>query len=119
MLRVAICAVDRTGSFGSVEHRHHRTGAAAGGSFTLENITCRRSRAWFSYVLFVATQDDLICAQATGALTRGRVHVHAWIDHVRRAAGALDLGVTVAVVSRVRLKAKHLDSRRDHRRARR
>ena len=24
-----------------------------------------------SYVLFVATQDDLICAQATGALTAG------------------------------------------------
>jgi len=38
----------------------------AGGAFTLEGITWRRSRASLPMWLFVATQDDLICAQSTG-----------------------------------------------------
>ena len=45
-------------SFGSVEYRHHRAGAAAGGSFTLENITWPAVAGLVSYVLFVGTQDD-------------------------------------------------------------
>ena len=37
----------------------------------MEGITWPAVAGLASYVLFVATQDDLICAQATGALTAG------------------------------------------------
>jgi hypothetical protein len=60
-------------------------------------------------VLFVATQDDLICAQATGALTAGPNNTYT--------PGSITFGGPLVrstwalpspYVSKVRLKAKHL-----------
>ena len=85
-------------SLGSVEYRHHRHSGSGTDSFTLEDITWPAVAGLASYVLFVATQDDLICAQATRhADGRSEQHLHAWFDHVRRAAGALHLGPALAL----------------------
>ena len=84
-------------------------GAAAGGAFTLEDITWPAVTGLLSYVLFVATQDDLICAQATGALTAGSNNTDI--------PGSITFGGPLVrstwalpspYVSKVRLKAKHL-----------
>jgi len=47
------------------------TGPAAGGTFTLHDITWPAVAGLASYVLFAGTEPDLICAQATGTLTAG------------------------------------------------
>jgi hypothetical protein len=69
-LRVAICAIDSNG-LPSVPSSIVivGTGPTAGGSITLNAITWPALTGMASYVLFIGTQDDLICAQATGALT--------------------------------------------------
>jgi hypothetical protein len=71
-LRVALCAIDSNG-LPSAPSNIAIIGTSASGtdSFTLENITWPAVAGLASYVLFVATQDDLICAQATGTLTAG------------------------------------------------
>jgi hypothetical protein len=71
-LWVAICAIDSSG-LPSVPSNIAiiGTGTAAGGSFTLDNITWPAVAGLASYVLFVGTQPDLICAQAAGTLTAG------------------------------------------------
>ena len=110
MLRLAICAVDSSGLPSAPWNiAIIGTGAAAGGWFTLENITWPAVAGLVSYVLFVATQDDLICAQATGALTAGPNNTYT--------PGSITFGGPLVrstwalpspYVSKVRLKAKHL-----------
>jgi hypothetical protein len=109
MLRVAICAVDSNGLPSAPSNiAIIGTGAAAGGAFTLEGITWPAVAGLVSYVLFVATQDDLICAQATGALTAGPNNTYT--------PGSITFGgppvrstwaLPSPYVSKVRLKAKH------------
>jgi hypothetical protein len=71
-LRVAVCALDSNG-LPSAPSNIAIIGTSASGTdtFTLAGITWPAVAGLVSYVLFVATQDDLICAQATGALTAG------------------------------------------------
>ncbi len=71
-LRVALCAVDSNG-LPSAPSNIAIIGTSGSGtdSFTLENIVWPAVAGLASYVLFVATQDDLICAQTAGALTAG------------------------------------------------
>ena len=98
-LRVAICAIDSNGLPSAPSNiAIIGTPASGTGTFTLEDITWPAVAGLVSYVLFVATQDDLICAQAAGALDGGsEQHLHAWLDHVRRSAGALDVGVALTL----------------------
>ena len=107
-LRVAVCAIDSNGLPSAPSNiAIIGTGPAAGGSLTLENITWPAVAGLVSYVLFVATQDDLICAQATGALTAGPNSTYT--------PGSITFGGPVArstwalpspYVSRIRVKAK-------------
>ena len=69
-LRVSLCAIDSNGLPSAPANIVIvGTGPAAGGSITLNNITWPAVTGMASYVLFIGTADDLICAQATGALT--------------------------------------------------
>jgi hypothetical protein len=71
-LWVAICAIDSNGLPSAPSNiAIIGTGTAAGGSFTLNDITWPAVSGLASYVLFVGTQPDLICEQATGTLTAG------------------------------------------------
>jgi hypothetical protein len=71
-LWVAICAIDSNGLPSAPSNiAIIGTGSAAGGSFTLDDITWPAVSGLASYVLFVGTQPDLICAQASGTLTAG------------------------------------------------
>ncbi|HUO00434.1 MAG TPA: hypothetical protein VMU69_29910, partial [Bradyrhizobium sp.] len=77
-------------------------------AFTLENITWPAVAGLASYVLFVATQDDLICAQATGVLTAGANNTYTpgsitFSGPLARSTWALPS----PYVSKVRIKAKH------------
>ena len=109
-LRVAICAIDSNGLPSAPSNiAIIGTGTAAGGSFTLENITWPAVAGLASYVLFVATQDDLICAQATGTLTAGPNNTYT--------PGSITFGGPLVrstwalpspYVGKVRIKAKHL-----------
>jgi len=73
MLRVAICAVDSNG-LPSAPSNIAIIGRHCGGRLVhVGEHHLAGGRGLVSYVLFVATQDDLICAQATGALTAGRI----------------------------------------------
>ena len=109
MLRVAICAIDSSGLPSAPSNiAIIGTGAAAGGTFTLGDITWPAVAGLVSYVLFVATQDDLICAQATGALTAGPNNTYTpgsitFAGPLMRSTWALPS----PYVSKVRLKAKH------------
>ncbi len=109
-LRVAICAIDSNG-LPSAPSNIAIIGTSASGTdtFTLENITWPAVAGLASYVMFVATQDDLICAQATGALTAGAGNTYT--------PGSISFGGPVVrstwalpspYVSKVRLKAKLL-----------
>jgi hypothetical protein len=71
-LRVALCAIDSNG-LPSAPSNIAIIGTSGSGtdSFTLKEITWPAVAGLASYVLFVATQDDLICAQASGTLTAG------------------------------------------------
>jgi len=109
-LRVAICAIDSNG-LPSAPSNIAIVGTSASGTdtFTLEGITWPAVAGLVSYVLFVATQDDLICAQATGSLTAGPNNTYtpasiAFAGPLVRSTWALPS----PYVSRVRLKAKHL-----------
>ena len=71
-LWVAICAIDSNGLPSAPSNiAIIGTGTASGGSFTLDDIIWPAVAGLASYVLFVGTQPDLICAQATGTLTAG------------------------------------------------
>jgi len=107
-LRVAICAVDSNG-LPSAPSNIAIIGTSGLGtdSFTLENITWPAVAGLASYVLFVATQDDLICAQATGALTAGPNNTYT--------PGSITFGGPITrstwalpspYVSKIRIKAK-------------
>jgi hypothetical protein len=110
-LRVAICGIDSSGLPSAPSNiAIIGTGPAAGGSFTLNDVTWPAVTGLASYVLFVGTQDDLICMQATGALT-------ATDGGTTYTTGSITFGGQVArstwalpspYVSRVRLKAKLL-----------
>ena len=85
------------------------TGSAAGGTFTLNDITWPAVAGLASYVLFVGTQPDLICAQATGTLTAGSGSTYT--------PGSITFGGPVLrstwslpspYVSKIRIKAKRL-----------
>jgi hypothetical protein len=69
-LYVALCAIDASG-LPSLPSSIAVLGTSVTGTdtFTLANITWPRVTGLASYVLFIATQDDLICEQLTGALT--------------------------------------------------
>jgi hypothetical protein len=71
-LWAGVCAIDSNG-VPSVPSNiaFIGTGTASGGTFTLDDITWPAVAGLASYVLFVGTQPDLICAQATGTLTAG------------------------------------------------
>jgi len=108
-LRVAICAIDANG-LPSAPSNIAIIGTSASGTdvFTLENITWPAVAGLVSYVLFVATQDDLICAQATGALTAGANNTYTpgsitFSGPLARSTWALPS----PYVSKVRIKAKH------------
>jgi hypothetical protein len=106
-LRVSVCAVDSNGCLSAPSNIVIiGTGPASGGSITLNGITWPAVAGLASYVLFVATQDDLICAQATGALTA---------SGTTYAPGAITFGGPIArstwalpstAVAKVRIKAK-------------
>jgi hypothetical protein len=109
-LRVAICAIDSNG-LPSAPSNIAIIGTSATGTdtFTLEGITWPAVAGLASYVLFVATQDDLICAQATGALKAGANTTYTpgsitFAGPLVRSTWALPS----PYVSKVRLKAKHL-----------
>ena len=71
-LWVAICAIDSSGLPSAPSNiAIIGSGTASGGSFTLDDIIWPAVAGLASYVLFVGTQPDLICAQATGTLTAG------------------------------------------------
>ena len=71
-LRVALCAIDGSGLPSAPSKiAIIGTSGTAADSFTLSNITWPAVAGLASYVLFVATQDDLICAQAPGPLSAG------------------------------------------------
>jgi len=109
-LWVAICAIDSNGLPSAPSNiAIIGTGAAAGGTFTLDNITWPAVAGLASYVLFVGTQPDLICAQATGTLTAGTGNTYT--------PGSITFGGPVArstwalpspYVAKVRIKAKLL-----------
>ena len=71
-LWVAICAIDSNG-LPSVPSNIIIIGTSASGTdtFDLQSIIWPPVAGLVSYVLFVGTQPDLICAQATGTLTAG------------------------------------------------
>jgi hypothetical protein len=109
-LRVAICAIDSSG-LPSAPSNIAIIGTSASGTdtFTLEGITWPAVAGLVSYVLFVATQDDLICAQATGVLTAGANNSYTpgsitFAGPLVRSTWALPS----PYVSKVRVKAKHL-----------
>jgi len=108
-LRVAICAIDSNG-LPSAPSNIAIIGTSGSGTdtFTLEGITWPAVAGLVSYVLFVATQDDLICAQATGTLTAGSSNTYTpgsitFDGPVVRSTWALPS----PYVSKVRIKAKH------------
>jgi hypothetical protein len=109
-LRVAICAIDSSG-LPSAPSNIAIIGTSDSGTdtFTLEGITWPAVAGLVSYVLFVATQDDLICAQATGTLTAGSGNTYT--------PGSITFGGPLVrstwalpspYVSKIRVKAKHL-----------
>jgi hypothetical protein len=109
-LWVAVCAIDSNG-IPSVPSNiaFIGTGTASGGTFTLDNITWPAVAGLASYVLFVGTQPDLICAQATGTLTAGTGDIYT--------PGSITFGGPVLrstwalpspYVGKVRIKAKLL-----------
>jgi len=109
-LRVAICAIDSSG-LPSAPSNIAILGTSASGTdtFTLEGITWPAVAGLASYVLFVATQDDLICAQATGTLTAGANNTYTpgsitFAGPLVRSTWALPS----PYVSKIRVKAKHL-----------
>jgi hypothetical protein len=107
-LRVAICAIDSNGLPSAPSNiAIIGTPDSGTGTFTLEDITWPAVAGLVSYVLFVATQDDLICAQATGALTAGPNNTYT--------PGSITFGGPLArstwalpspYVSKIRIKAK-------------
>jgi hypothetical protein len=107
-LRVAICAIDSNGLPSAPSNiAIIGTPASGTGTFTLEDITWPAVAGLVSYVLFVATQDDLICAQATGTLTAGPNNTYT--------PGSITFGGPLArstwalpspYVSKIRIKAK-------------
>jgi hypothetical protein len=108
-LRVAICAIDSNG-LPSAPSNIVLIGTSGSGTdtFTLENITWPAVSGLVSYVLFAATQDDLICAQATGTLTAGPNNTYTpssitFAGPLARSTWALPS----PYVSKVRIKAKH------------
>ena len=69
-LYVAICAIDAAGVPSAPSNiATIATSPTGTGEITLNGITWPAVTGLASYVLFAATQNDLICAQATGALT--------------------------------------------------
>ncbi len=107
-LRVAICAIDSSG-LPSAPSNIAIVGTSASGTdtFTLEDIVWPPVAGLASYVLFVATQDDLICAQASGALTAGAGNTYTpgsitFAGPLARSTWALPS----PYVAKVRLKAK-------------
>jgi hypothetical protein len=71
-LWVSLCAIDSTGApTAPSKVAVIGTGPAAGGSLTLNDIVWPAVAGLASYVLFVGIQDDLVCAQQSGALTAG------------------------------------------------
>ena len=108
-LRVALCAIDSNG-LPSVPTAIAVIGTSGSGTdtFTLNDVIWPAVAGLQSYVLFVSTQDDLICAQATGALTPtggGTTYTPASITFggpIQRSTWALPS----PYVSRVRIKAK-------------
>jgi hypothetical protein len=107
-LRVAICAIDSNGLPSAPSNiAIIGTPASGTGTFTLEDITWPAVAGLVSYVLFVATQDDLICAQATGTLTAGSNNTYT--------PGSITFGGPLArstwalpspYISKIRIKAK-------------
>jgi hypothetical protein len=71
-LRVSLCAFDSNGVPSTpAAIAIVGTGASGTGTLTLSNIAWPAVAGLVSWALFISTQDDLICAQATGALTAG------------------------------------------------
>jgi hypothetical protein len=107
-LRVAVCAIDSNGLPSAPSNiAIIGTPASGTGTFTLEDITWPAVAGLVSYVVFVATQDDLICSQAAGALTAGPNNTYT--------PGSITFGGPLArstwalpspYISKIRIKAK-------------
>jgi hypothetical protein len=110
-LWTTICAVDANGLL-SVPANIAIVGTpqTATGTFSLNNITWPKVTGLVSYVLFVGIQEDLICAQATGALTPtgdGATYAPTSISFAGPVARST-WAMPSPYVSRVRVKAKLL-----------
>ena len=107
-LKVTVCAIDGNG-IPSVPSNIAIVGTSGSGadSFTLTDITWPAVAGMTAWVLFVGTEDNLICAQAAGALTAGANNTYtpgsiAFRGPLARSTWALPS----PYVSRVRVKAK-------------
>ena len=90
-LRVALCAIDANG-LPTPPSQILIIGTSASGTdtFTLNNIQWPAVSGLSGYVLFAATQDDLICAQSSGTSTPSSITF-------RRADCALNVGAAVTL----------------------
>ena len=109
-LWVSICAIDSNGLPSAPSNiALVGTGSTSTVTFTLNGITWPAVAGLTSYVLFVGTQPDLICAQATGTLTAGSGNTYTpssitFGGPVARSTWALPS----PYVQKVRIKAKPL-----------
>ena len=109
-LRVAVCAIDANGLPSPPSNIVLiGTGTDEGGSFTLDGIKWPAVAGLASYVLFAATRDGQICAQASGNLTAGENNTYT--------PGAITFGGALAratwampspYISKVRVKGKRI-----------
>ena len=98
-LRVALCALDSNGLPSTPSNIAIVTTAAGTSTnqIVLPGITWPAVAGLARYAVFVATQDDLICAAGRRAHGGRGEHLYARLDHLRRPSGALHLGAALAL----------------------
>ena len=103
-LRISLCALDENG-LPSTPAAIAIVQTPAGtntNQVTLSGIAWPAVAGLATYAVFVSNQDDLICAQQTGALTAGRGGPRTRrLDHDQRAVRAVHLGAASPYVSKI------------------